>query len=60
MIYRAQGYLSDSATELIKVVRNFNWEHEPLDAAPAAPRASHGRARPPQPPRRGAAGRRTH
>ncbi len=26
MIYREQGYLSDSARELIKVVRAFNWE----------------------------------
>jgi len=26
MIYREQGYLSDSASELIKLVRNFNWE----------------------------------
>jgi DNA-binding transcriptional LysR family regulator len=29
MIYREQGYLSDSARELIKVVRSFNWESEP-------------------------------
>jgi DNA-binding transcriptional LysR family regulator len=26
MIYREQGYLSDSARELIKIVRTFNWE----------------------------------
>ncbi|MGE5246542.1 MAG: LysR family transcriptional regulator [Betaproteobacteria bacterium] len=26
MIYREQGYLSDSARELIKIVRSFNWE----------------------------------
>jgi DNA-binding transcriptional LysR family regulator len=26
MIYREQGYLSDSARELIKLVRTFNWE----------------------------------
>jgi DNA-binding transcriptional LysR family regulator len=26
MIYREQGYLSDSARELIKIVRAFNWE----------------------------------
>ncbi len=26
MIYREQGYLSDSAVELIKIVRNFNWD----------------------------------
>lgn len=26
MIYRDQGYLSDSASELIKLVRTFNWD----------------------------------
>ena len=26
MIYREQGYLSQSARELIKIVRNFNWD----------------------------------
>lgn len=26
MVYREQGYLSDSARELIKIVRSFNWE----------------------------------
>jgi DNA-binding transcriptional LysR family regulator len=26
MIYREQGYLSESAHELIKIVRNFNWD----------------------------------
>ena len=26
MIYREQGYLSDSARELIKIVRSFNWD----------------------------------
>ena len=26
MIYREQGYLSDSARELIKIVRAFNWD----------------------------------
>jgi DNA-binding transcriptional LysR family regulator len=30
MIYRDQGYLSDSATELIKLVRTFNWDDEPV------------------------------
>jgi DNA-binding transcriptional LysR family regulator len=29
MIYREQGYLSDSARELIKIVRNCNWQSEP-------------------------------
>jgi len=35
MIYRDQGYLSDSARELIKVVRNFNWDAKvtPLNTA---------------------------
>jgi DNA-binding transcriptional LysR family regulator len=27
MVYREQGYLSDSARELIKIVRAFNWDH---------------------------------
>jgi DNA-binding transcriptional LysR family regulator len=27
MIYREQGYLSDTARELIKIVRAFNWDH---------------------------------
>jgi DNA-binding transcriptional LysR family regulator len=27
MIYREQGYLSDPARELIKIVRAFNWDH---------------------------------
>jgi len=26
MVYRDQGYVSDSASELIKIVRSFNWE----------------------------------
>ena len=26
MIYREQGYLSEPARELIKIVRSFNWE----------------------------------
>jgi hypothetical protein len=25
MIYREQGYLSEPARELIKIVRSFNW-----------------------------------
>jgi len=33
MIYREQGYVSDCARELIKIVRQFNWE---LAAARAA------------------------
>jgi hypothetical protein len=36
MIYRDQGYLSDSASELIKLVRSFNWTHAPVAAAGAA------------------------
>jgi DNA-binding transcriptional LysR family regulator len=36
MIYREQGYLSESARELIKIVRNFNWDAKvtPMPAAP--------------------------
>ena len=26
MIYREQGYLSQAARELIKIVRSFNWD----------------------------------
>jgi DNA-binding transcriptional LysR family regulator len=37
MIYRDQGYLSDSASELIKLVRSFNWTQTPVAAAPAPP-----------------------
>ena len=33
MVYRDQGYVSDSASELIKLVRNFNWEREPAVSA---------------------------
>src|SRR6185436_14650528 len=36
MVYRDQGYLSDSASELIKLVRNFNWEQQPAAAAAEA------------------------
>jgi hypothetical protein len=28
MIYREQGYVSDTARELIKIVRAFNWEQD--------------------------------
>ena len=41
MIYRDQGYLSDCASALIELVRNFNWEGAgptPLVTATAAPR----------------------
>ena len=33
MIYRDQGYLSEPATELIKLVRNFHWERPGEDVA---------------------------
>ena len=33
MIYREQGYVSDSARELIKIVRAFNWERWVAGAA---------------------------
>lgn len=36
MIYREQGYLSDCASELIKLVRNFNWEGAGSPVLPAA------------------------
>jgi DNA-binding transcriptional LysR family regulator len=41
MIYRDQGYLSDSARELIKIVRTFNWDGKvaPLHAASASRRS---------------------
>jgi len=40
MIYREQGYLSQSTRELIKIVRNFNWDAKitPLRAAPPSAR----------------------
>jgi DNA-binding transcriptional LysR family regulator len=49
MVYREQGYLSDSARELIKIVRAFNWDltvprdlHRPA-AASALPSIVRGR-----------------
>ena len=36
MIYRDQGYLSDSARELIKIVRSFNWDAKVTPIAGAA------------------------
>jgi DNA-binding transcriptional LysR family regulator len=36
MVYREQGYLSDTARELIKLVRNFNWERMDAPAVRAA------------------------
>jgi DNA-binding transcriptional LysR family regulator len=36
MIYHEQGYLSDAAAELIKQVRNFNWDRPELLPRPAA------------------------
>lgn len=51
MIHHEQGYLSDSAAELIKQVRNFNWERpEPLPRRAARPRLVEYDATPP--PRR--------
>ena len=49
MIYREQGYMSDSARELIKIVRAFNWDRwltkpEPRTRRPE-PRPALGRAR---------------
>jgi DNA-binding transcriptional LysR family regulator len=34
MIYREQGYLSESARELIRIVRSFTWEHGAPDTLP--------------------------
>ena len=39
MIYREQGYLSDSASEWIKLMRSFNWERSGHVIPYAAPRA---------------------
>jgi len=36
MIYREQGYLSQSTRELIKIVRNFNWDEKVTPLRPAA------------------------
>ena len=53
MVYRDQGYLSESATELIKLVRSFNWEQEPVGKPePQPPRAA---AKPRGPDPRGGA-----
>ena len=46
MVYRDQGYVSDSASELIKLVRNFNWEQHGAPAATRAERAKAGPRRP--------------
>lgn len=45
MIYRDQGYLSDSATELIKLVRTFNWDDESVAARAMRPVVTHLAAR---------------
>ena len=48
MVYRDQGYVSDSASELIKLVRSFNWEHVPaVAAAPAKVARAKGQTRRP-------------
>jgi DNA-binding transcriptional LysR family regulator len=53
MIYREQGYVSDSALELIKLVRSFSWDRHHRDSLrPAAgdlPRASNRESRGPRP-----------
>jgi DNA-binding transcriptional LysR family regulator len=52
MIYREQGYVSDSARELIKIVRAFNWERWVAGTAvrtaarPAGPRSVSATVRP--------------
>jgi DNA-binding transcriptional LysR family regulator len=45
MVYRDQGYLSDSASELIKLVRTFNWAQENAAVASAVRSAA---AKPPR------------
>ena len=42
MVYREQGYLSQSARELIESCRNFNWDAKvtPLHATAASRRRS--------------------
>jgi DNA-binding transcriptional LysR family regulator len=44
MIYREQGYLSDSARELIKIVRAFNWDQwvRQIDTPARSAKASRG------------------
>ena len=62
MVYREQGYLSDSARELIKIVRAFNWElgdprparvrlglSNDVDAAPSDPGTTMRRGAPRHP-----------
>lgn len=61
MVYRDQGYVSDSASELIKLVRSFNWDHEPIGTVPtlsARPAAASKRAAA-RPPKSAAAAKRT-
>ena len=43
MIYREQGYLSDSARELIKIVKSFNWDTKDARVTPLS--AAAGRRR---------------
>lgn len=38
MICREQGFMSDSARELIKIVRAFNWDREPARGARGRPK----------------------
>lgn len=48
MVYRDQGYVSDSASELIKLVRSFNWAHVPaVVTTPARPARTKGQPRRP-------------
>jgi DNA-binding transcriptional LysR family regulator len=55
MVYRDQGYVSDSASELIKIVRSFNWEQDAVvraavkAAAAATPAAPVAKAAPRRP-----------
>ena len=49
MIYREQGYVSDTARELIKIVRAFNWDQgfsdKPADRAAESPRSNRAELR---------------
>ena len=46
MVYRDQGYVSDSASELIKLVRTFNWAETPIATDAAKRRPERAAARP--------------
>jgi len=59
MVYRDQGYVSDSASELIKIVRTFNWElsNLPSKVARAAAAVPPGKAATRRPAKSNGAGK---